>query len=73
MTAVDLPSIREAGGLSKRVPTPYGACALIGLGGLFAGVTGPAALPYDKAVAAINDYIAGVNPLGKVMPPRKTW
>jgi MFS family permease len=41
MTAVDLPEIREAGGLSERDPTPYGACALIGLGGLFAGVTGP--------------------------------
>ena len=41
MTAVDLPAIREAGGLSERERTPYGACALIGLGGLFAGVTGP--------------------------------
>lgn len=32
----------------------------------FKGVTGPAALPYDKAVAAINEYIDKENPLGKV-------
>jgi heme/copper-type cytochrome/quinol oxidase subunit 2 len=31
----------------------------------FKGVAGPAALPYDKAVAAINDYLEQVNPLGK--------
>jgi heme/copper-type cytochrome/quinol oxidase subunit 2 len=32
----------------------------------FAGVAGPASLPYDKAVVAINTYIDRVNPLGKV-------
>src|SRR5438552_1818856 len=32
---------------------------------VFAGVNGPAFLPYDKAVAAINQYIDSVNPLGK--------
>ena len=42
MTAVDVPTRQETKsetGRSARVP--YGACALIGLGGLFAGVTGP--------------------------------
>ena len=32
---------------------------------MFAGVPGPAFLPYDKAIAAINQYIDTVNPLGK--------
>jgi heme/copper-type cytochrome/quinol oxidase subunit 2 len=32
----------------------------------FSGVPGPASLPYDKSVAAINTYIDQVNPLGKV-------
>jgi heme/copper-type cytochrome/quinol oxidase subunit 2 len=32
----------------------------------FAGVPGPASLPYDKAIVAINSYIDQVNPLGKV-------
>jgi heme/copper-type cytochrome/quinol oxidase subunit 2 len=32
---------------------------------IYAGVKGPAELPYDKAVAAINQYVTGVNPLGK--------
>jgi maltose/moltooligosaccharide transporter len=31
----------EISGVSQRSRTPYGACVLIGLGGLFAGVTGP--------------------------------
>jgi heme/copper-type cytochrome/quinol oxidase subunit 2 len=32
----------------------------------FAGVAGPASLPYERAVAAINTYVDQVNPLGKV-------
>jgi heme/copper-type cytochrome/quinol oxidase subunit 2 len=32
---------------------------------MFAGVPGPAFLPQDKAVSAINTYIDQVNPLGK--------
>jgi cytochrome c oxidase subunit 2 len=31
----------------------------------FAGVRGPAFLPYDKAIVAIDQYIDTVNPLGK--------
>jgi cytochrome c oxidase subunit 2 len=31
----------------------------------FQGVVGPAALPSDKAVAAVNAYVEQVNPLGK--------
>jgi heme/copper-type cytochrome/quinol oxidase subunit 2 len=31
----------------------------------YQGTIGPSALPYDKAIAAINAYIAAENPLGK--------
>ena len=41
MTALDVPTTHNASGVRRRTPIPYGACALIGLGGLFAGVTGP--------------------------------
>ena len=33
----------------------------------FANVTGPAMLPYEKAVETINKYVENVNPLGKDM------
>ena len=33
----------------------------------FANVPGPASLPYEKAIIAINSYIEQVNPLGKDM------
>ena len=32
---------------------------------IFANVAGPASLPYDDAVNAINNYIDQINPLGK--------
>ena len=41
MTALYVPTTHNASGVRRRAPIPYGACALIGLGGLFAGVTGP--------------------------------
>ena len=41
MTSFDIPSAVEASAVRARAKTPYGALALIGLGGLFAGVTGP--------------------------------
>ena len=41
MTAFDIPSPVEAQTARPRARTPYGALALIGLGGLFNGVTGP--------------------------------
>ena len=41
MTALDLPAAPQRTPVAARVRVPYGACALIGLGGLFAGVTGP--------------------------------
>ena len=41
MTALDVATTHEANGVSKGAQIPYAACALIGLGGLFAGVTGP--------------------------------
>ena len=41
MTALDVPVRPETDNLGPRTATPYRACALIGLGGLFAGVTGP--------------------------------
>lgn len=41
MTALDLPAAPRGTDLHAPVRVPYGACALIGLGGLFAGVTGP--------------------------------
>jgi MFS family permease len=40
MTALDAPTTKESG-VDRRAAAPYGALALIGLGGLFAGVTGP--------------------------------
>ena len=41
MTAFDIPSPVETRTVRPRARTPYGALALIGLGGLFNGVTGP--------------------------------
>ena len=41
MTTLDVPVRPEDAGLRRRTATPYRTCALIGLGGLFAGVTGP--------------------------------
>jgi MFS family permease len=41
VTAFDIPSPVEAPAVRPRAKTPYGALALIGLGGLFNGVTGP--------------------------------
>jgi MFS family permease len=41
VTALDVPARPELTGARQRVKTPYGTLALIGLGGLFAGVTGP--------------------------------
>ncbi|MDF2772211.1 MAG: Major Facilitator Superfamily protein [Geminicoccaceae bacterium] len=41
MTAIDIPPPAEASGLSRRSRAPYAALVLIGLGGLFSGVTGP--------------------------------
>ncbi len=41
MTALDLPGTQEPIGVPRAARTPYGALTLIGLGGLFAGVTGP--------------------------------
>ncbi|MFN2567185.1 MAG: MFS transporter [Gemmatimonadaceae bacterium] len=41
MTALDVPAQRELSGVHGSTGTSYGALALIGLGGLFAGVTGP--------------------------------
>ncbi|AHG93386.1 major facilitator superfamily MFS_1 (plasmid) [Gemmatirosa kalamazoonensis] len=41
MTAIELPPTAERTHDAARHVVPYGACALIGLGGLFAGVTGP--------------------------------
>jgi MFS family permease len=41
VTAFDIPSPVEAQTVRPRAKTPYGSLALIGLGGLFAGVTGP--------------------------------
>jgi MFS family permease len=41
MTTLDLPVEREPGIATRRARPPYGLCALIGLGGLFFGVTGP--------------------------------
>lgn len=41
MTALDIPSPSEADSARRRPRTPYFVCTLIGLGGLFAGVTGP--------------------------------
>ena len=40
MATYDIPTHADVSHV-PRVRTPYGACALIGLGGLFAGVTGP--------------------------------
>lgn len=41
MTALDLPIQQVPADTSRRARAPYGAVALIGLGGLFTGVTGP--------------------------------
>ena len=41
MTAFDVPTPAEATSVPRSVRTPYGTLGLIGLGGLFAGVTGP--------------------------------
>lgn len=41
MTAIDIPPRVEASGLVRPTRAPYAALVLIGLGGLFAGVTGP--------------------------------
>ena len=41
MTTLDLPARRDVGADHRRAPALYGRLALIGLGGLFAGVTGP--------------------------------
>lgn len=49
-------------------PKPTDARWPVGKNGeqiMFQGVPGPASLPYDQAVAAINAYIDSVNPLGK--------
>jgi cytochrome c oxidase subunit 2 len=49
-------------------PKPYDAKWPVGADGkhvMFAGVVGPASLPYKDAVAAINTYIDQENPLGK--------
>src|SRR5439155_14282366 len=40
ITALGIPPTKETD-VDRRAATPYGALALIGLGGLFAGVTGP--------------------------------
>ena len=41
MTAIDIPPRVEASGLVRPTRAPYAALVLIGLGGLFSGVTGP--------------------------------
>jgi MFS family permease len=41
VTAIELPPAAPLTEVRARESVPYGACALIGLGGLFAGVTGP--------------------------------
>jgi len=41
VTAFDVPTPAEATSVPRSVRTPYGTLGLIGLGGLFAGVTGP--------------------------------
>src|SRR5689334_85617 len=41
MTTIDLTTEAERAEAAAPARVPYGACALIGLGGLFAGVTGP--------------------------------
>lgn len=41
MTAIDIPPRVEASGLVRPTRAPYAALVFIGLGGLFAGVTGP--------------------------------
>ena len=40
-TELTVETQNEIGGVRRRSPIPYRACFLIGLGGLFAGVTGP--------------------------------
>jgi MFS family permease len=41
VTAIDVPARREVGAALPRSAVPYAALMLIGLGGLFSGVTGP--------------------------------
>lgn len=41
MTALNVPTRHEISDADRQAPRPYRACLLIGLGGLFAGVTGP--------------------------------
>jgi maltose/moltooligosaccharide transporter len=41
VTELGVPTQAEISGVRRRSPIPYRACLLIGLGGLFAGVTGP--------------------------------
>src|SRR6185436_4953777 len=41
MTELDVLAQDELGGARQESRIPYGACLIIGLGGLFAGVTGP--------------------------------
>ena len=41
MTTVDVPVRPHIGDVQPRAIAPYRTCALVGLGGLFAGVTGP--------------------------------
>jgi hypothetical protein len=41
LTTQEAPTINEVSGVRRSTAVPYRALALIGLGGLFAGVTGP--------------------------------
>src|SRR5688572_33230050 len=41
MTALDVPTQHKLSDVNRSARTPYKALLLIGLGGLFAGVTGP--------------------------------
>jgi MFS family permease len=41
LNTLEIPTTREPSGVPARAATRYGVCAIIGLGGLFAGVTGP--------------------------------
>ena len=41
MTTQDATTTQEVGGARRSAAIPYRTCALVGLGGLFAGVTGP--------------------------------
>jgi hypothetical protein len=41
LTEIDVRTQDEISGAARRSRVPYRACLIIGLGGLFAGVTGP--------------------------------